>query len=179
VIFSDVEGPMSVTSHEGSRFFVTFLDACTKESEVFLIKYKSEVPAMFRQYKASKERPNEGRIIRCFHSDGGGEYLGFDFQLDLAEEGIIFTYSTPASQQQNGASERLNLTLLNKAHAMMDGSELLKKYWPEAATHANYLQNCSLVNSLKTTLFEAATGRIPDLSYIQVFSCKVWYRQGS
>ena len=104
VIFSDVEGPMSVIGYDGSRYFVTFVDACTKESEVFLIKYKSEVPAMFRRYKASKERPNEGRIISRFHSDGGGEYLGFDFQLDLAEEGITFTYSTPASQQQNGAS---------------------------------------------------------------------------
>jgi transposase InsO family protein len=179
VIFSDVEGPMSVTGHEGSRFFVTFLDACTKESEVSLVKYKSEVPAMFRRYKASKERPNEGRVIRRVHSDGGGEYLGFDFQLDLAEEGITFTYSTPASQQQNGTSERLNLTLLNKAHAMMDGSELPKKYWPEAVIHANYLRNRSPVNSLKTTPFEAATGRIPDLSHIRVFGCKVWYRQGS
>ena len=179
VIFSDVEGPMSVTGHEGSRFFVTFLDACTKESEVFLIKYKSEVPAMFRRYKASKERPNEGRVIHRFHSDGGGEYLGFDFQLDLAEDGITFTYSTPASQQQNGTSERLNLTLLNKAHAMMGGSELSKKYWPEAVIHANYLRNRSPVNSLKTTPFEAATGRIPDLSHIRVFGCKVWYRQGS
>lgn len=179
VIFSDVEGPMSVSGHEGSRYFVTFLDACTKESEVFLIKYKSEVPAMFRRYKALKERPNEGRMIRRFHSDGGGEYLGFDFQLDLAEEGITFTYSTTASQQQNGASERLNLTLLNKAHAMMGGSELTKKYWPEAVIHANYLRNRSPVASLKTTPFEATTGRMPDLSHLRVFGCKVWYRQGS
>ena len=178
VIFSDVEGPMSVTGHEGSRFFVTFLDACTKESEVFLIKYKSEVPAMFRRYKASKERPNEGRVIRRFHSDGGGEYLGMDFQIDLAEEGITFTYSTTASQQQNGASERLNLTILNKAHAMMGGSELSKK-WPEAVLHANYLRNRSPVDSLKTTPFEAAAGRMPDLRHIRVFGCKVWYRQGS
>jgi hypothetical protein len=179
VIFSDVEGPMSVTGHDGSRYFVTFLDACTKESEVFLIKYKSEVPAMFRRYKASKERLNEGRMIRRFHSDGGGEYLGFDFQLDLAEEGITFTYSTPASQQQNGASERLNLTILNKAHSMMNGCNLAKKYWPEAVLHANYLRNLSPANSLRTTPFEAATGRIPDLSHLRVFGCKVWYRQGS
>lgn len=82
---------------------------------------------MFRRYKASKERANEGRMIRRFHSDGGGEYLGFNFQLDPAEEGITFTYSTPASQQQNGTSELLNLTLLNKAHAMIGGSEISKK----------------------------------------------------
>lgn len=179
VIFSDVEGPMSVTGHEGSRYFVTFLDACTKESEVFLIKYKSEVPAMFRRYKALKERLDEGKVIRRFHSDGGGEYLGFDFQLDLAEEGITFTYSTPASQQQNGASERLNQTLCDKAHSMMNGCKLPKKYWPEAVVHANYLRNLSPVNSLRTTPFEAATGKIPDLSHLRVFGCKAWYRQGS
>jgi hypothetical protein len=51
VIFSDVDGPMSITGHDGSRFFVTFIDACTKKSEVYLLKYKSEVPAMFRRYK--------------------------------------------------------------------------------------------------------------------------------
>jgi hypothetical protein len=79
VIFSDVEGSMSVTGYDGSRFFVTFLDACTKESEVFLIKYKSKVPAMFRCYKALKERPNKDRAIHRFHSDEEGEYLGFDF----------------------------------------------------------------------------------------------------
>ena len=143
------------------------------------MKYKSEVPAMFRHYKASKERPNEGREIRRFHSDGGGEYLGFDFQLDFAEEGITFTYSTPASRQQKSTSERLNSTLLNKAHAMMGGSELPKKYWPEAVIYANYLRNRSPVNSLETTPFEAATGRTPDLSHIQVFGCKVCCRQGS
>jgi transposase InsO family protein len=103
---------------------------------------------MFRRYKALKERPNDGRVVRRFHSDGGGEYLGFDFQLDLAEEGITFTYSTPASQQQNGASEPLNQTLCNKAHSMMNGCNLPKKYWPEAVVHANYLRNLSPIDSL-------------------------------
>jgi hypothetical protein len=179
VIFSDVEGPMSVTGYDGSRYFVTFLDACTKESEIYLIKYKSEVPAMFRRYKALKERPNEGRVIRRFHSDGGGEYLGFDFQLDIAEEGITFTYSTPASQQQNGASERLNRTICDKAHSMMANSDLPKKYWPEAVSHANYLRNRSPASSLEITPFEAVTGRIPKQDHIRVFGCKAWYRQGS
>ena len=139
VIFSNVEGPMSVIGYKGSWFFVTFLDAYTKESKVFLIKYKSEVPTMFRCYKALKERLDEGRVIRRFHSDRGGEYLGFDFQLDLAEEGITFTYSTLASQQQNGASERLNQTLCNKAYSIINSCELSKKYWPKAVLYANYL----------------------------------------
>lgn len=129
VIFSDVEGPMSVTGHEGSRFFVTFLDASTKESEVFLIKYKSEVP-MFSRYKASKERPKEGRVIRLFHSDGEENILGSTFNLTSQRTGLPLPCYTPASQQQNGTSERLKLTFLKKAHAIMGGSELSKQYWP-------------------------------------------------
>jgi len=49
VIISDVEGPMSVSGHEGSRYFVTLLVSCTKASEVVLIKDKSEIPRAIRE----------------------------------------------------------------------------------------------------------------------------------
>src|SRR5438445_11957667 len=94
-------------------------------------------------------------------------------QLELAEDGIAFTYSTTASQQQNGASERLNQTLLNKAHSMLAGSQLHKKYWTEAVLHANYLRNVSPVASLSTTPYEAATGRKPDLNHLRVLGCSI------
>ena len=155
------------------------MDACIKESKIYLIKYKSKVFAMFHYYKALKERLHKGRIIQRLYSDGGGEYIGHEFQLELAEDGIAFTYSTTASQQQNGAAEWLNQTILNKAHSMMAGCQLHKKYWTEAVLHANYLRNLSPVSSLNTTLYEAVTGRIPDLTHLQVFGCNVWYRQGS
>lgn len=127
-VFSDVCGPMRTTGYDGSRYFVTFLDAYSKESEVYCIKYKSEVPSMFRRYKATKERSAEGIRIRRLHSDGGGEYLSHDFHQDLQEEGIRWTYSVPASQQQNGAAERLNQTILNLAQPLIQKAELDSKY---------------------------------------------------
>jgi hypothetical protein len=48
IIFTDFEGPMPIPGYDGSQYFVTFLDACTKESEVFMMKYKSEVPYCYR-----------------------------------------------------------------------------------------------------------------------------------
>ena len=98
VIYSDVVGPFQNTGYDGSRYFCTFLDAATKESEIYCIKYKSEVPSMFARYKSSKERPTEGLKIRRFYSDGGGEYLSTDFQLSLVEDGITFTFSTLYAQ---------------------------------------------------------------------------------
>jgi Reverse transcriptase (RNA-dependent DNA polymerase)/GAG-pre-integrase domain len=179
VIYSDVDGPMKVPGYDGSRYFCTFLDAATKESEIFNIKYKSEVPAMYRRYKAMKERPNEGRIIRRLHSDGGGEYLGFDFQDALAEDGTTFTYSTPYSQQQNGAAERLNRSIGELALAQMAMAKLHPKYWPEAVRHANYLRNRKLASGIDITPFEAATGSVPSVQYLRKFGCVVWFRKGS
>ena len=177
VIYSDVAGPIKTLAYDGSRYFVTFMDASTKESEVYSIKYKSEVPACFRRYKALKERPQEGIQIRRFHSDGG-EYLGYDFQLAHAEDGITFSYSVPYSQQQNGAAERLNRTLEEKAESELEACQLSKKYWPLALKHANYVRNRSPVAG-GTTPFTSVKGYSPELDYMRPFGCLVWYRQGS
>jgi hypothetical protein len=48
VIFSNVEGLMHNIRYNRARYFVTFLDAATKESKIYNIKYKSKVLAMFR-----------------------------------------------------------------------------------------------------------------------------------
>ena len=179
VVFSDLEGPMSVAGYDGSRYFVTFHDAFSKESEIYLIKYKSEMPAMYRRYKALKERLQEGQVIRRLHADGGGEYMGNNFQYDLKEEGTIFTYSVPASQQQNGAAERLNQTLLNKSKKMMNLSGLPTKYWPLSCLYANYCRNICPTSGNHITPFEIISGREPTYDHIRVFGCKVWSRHGS
>ena len=74
------------------------MDACTKESKVYLIKYKSEVLVMFCYYKALKEQLYKGRIIQRFHSDSREEYIGHEFQFELVEDRIAFIYSTTTSQ---------------------------------------------------------------------------------
>jgi transposase InsO family protein len=179
VIFSDVEGPFNFPSFKGYRYYVSFLDAYSKESEIYFMKFKSEVPHMYHQYKASKECPTQGRKIRRFHSDGGGEYLGTDFQNELKDDGIKFTYSVRASQQQNGAAERLNQTLITKAHKLLDTAQLDKRYWPLACQYANDIRNILPVANRPITPHEITTGKEPTHLHLRVFGCKVWYRYGS
>jgi hypothetical protein len=134
---------------------------------------------MFRQYKALKERLYEGLQIRRFHSDGGGEYLGYDFQFALAEEGTTFLYSVPETQQANGIAERMNRTLKEKAQSDIAACGLDWKYWPLAVKHANYLRNRSPAAGIDTTPDEAATGKTTSLEHCKPFGCLVWYRAGS
>ena len=181
VIFSDFEGPLPAVGYDGSKYFVSFQCGVTRETEVYLLRYKSEFPSAYRKYKASKERPEDGRVIRRLHTDGAAEYLGHAFQEGLSLEGTSFSYSTAYSQQQNGQAERLNRTILDKATAMMKACELPPSYWPEAVKHSNFLRNISLVAALPnlTSPYEAATGKIFDYEHIRKFGCDVWYRQGS
>src|SRR5271168_3871887 len=79
VVFFDLKGLMLVPRYDGSLYFVTFFNAFSKESEIYLIKYKSEMPAMYYRYKALKERLMQGRVIRRLHSDRGKEYMGYNF----------------------------------------------------------------------------------------------------
>jgi len=178
VVFSDLPGPHNL-DYRGNRWFVTFTDALTKESEVYFMKYKSETPAMYTHYKRKHERPAEGIKIRRFHSDGGGEFLGHNFQNDLFEDGTIFTYSVPASQQQNGVAERLNQTLINRGRKMLSLTALAPKYWSLSVLHANSLRNILPVAGSHLTPYEAVTGREPLYDHLRVFGCMVWSRHGS
>jgi hypothetical protein len=105
--------------------------------------------------------------------------MGDNFQYDLKEEGTIFTYSVPASQQQNGAAERLNQTLLNKSKKMMNLSGLPTKYWPLSCLYANYCRNICPTSGNHITPFESVSSREPTYDHIRVFGCKVWSRHGS
>ena len=79
VVFSNLKGLMLVPRYNSSFYFVTFLNAFSKESEIYLIKYKSEMPTMYHRYKALKERLMQGRVIRRLHSNRGKEYIGHNF----------------------------------------------------------------------------------------------------
>lgn len=52
MIYSDIWGPSIVSNIFGSRWFVSFVDDCTRVSWIFLIKNKSEVSHVFPHFHA-------------------------------------------------------------------------------------------------------------------------------
>lgn len=51
LIHSDVWGPSKVTTLGESRWFVTFIDDCTRMTWLCLMKYKSEVNSIFQKFQ--------------------------------------------------------------------------------------------------------------------------------
>ncbi|KAK3012380.1 hypothetical protein RJ639_012737 [Escallonia herrerae] len=106
---SDVWGPSKVNSLGGSRWFVTFIDDCTRMTWVQLMKSKSEVNVLFQQFCKMIHTQYNARI-QVLRSDNGGEYLSAELQQYLKAHGIIHQTTCSNTSQQNGVAERKIVT---------------------------------------------------------------------
>lgn len=68
LVYSDVWGPASTLSNSGCRYYVSFLDDCTKFLWLFPLKLKSDVASLFLQFQSYVERLFEQKI-KMFQSD--------------------------------------------------------------------------------------------------------------
>lgn len=80
LIHSDVWGPSPVTTISGIRWFVTFVDDCTRMTWLYLMKHKDDVFDIFRTFHTmiQTQFSANAQILR---SDNGGEYINREFQV--------------------------------------------------------------------------------------------------
>ena len=93
-IHSDISGPMPITSMNGSRYLLKFIDDFSRYSWVFFIKKKSEVCEKFTELKALIENAS-GLKIKILRSDNGGEYVSNEFLHICSQSGIQVQHSIP------------------------------------------------------------------------------------
>lgn len=70
LIHSDVCGPMPTTAHDGSRYFVTFVDDFSRASKIYCIQRKSEVLEKFKDFVAMVKALH-GKKIAKLKADNG------------------------------------------------------------------------------------------------------------
>jgi len=107
----------------GNRYFITFIDDCSRFTHVYLLKHKDDAFNAFKTYKAEVEN-QLSTTIKVLRSDRGGEYFSAEFDAYYEEYGIIHECSAPHTPQQNGMDERKNRTYQEMINAMLMHSEL-------------------------------------------------------
>jgi transposase InsO family protein len=148
LIHSDVWGPSKVDSLGGSRWFVTFIDDCTRMTWVCLMKTKGEVNMLFQNFHKMISTQYNAQV-KVLRSDNGGEYLSHELQQYLRTKGILHQTTCPNTPQQNGVAERKNRHLLEVIRALLIEAHMPLSYWGEALTTATYLINrlpCSTID---------------------------------
>ena len=73
LIHSDTSDLKYVQTRGGKKYFVTFIDDCTRYCYVYLLRSKDEALEKFMHYKNEVEN-QLGRKIKAIRSDRGGEY---------------------------------------------------------------------------------------------------------
>lgn len=81
--------------------------------------------------------------------------------------------STPCTPQQNGVSERKNRTLVEAARTMLAGSDLPRKFWAEAVSHAVNTFNRIIKRDKNATPHELFFNKKPSFDFRE-FGCDVF-----
>lgn len=180
--YSDLWGKASRRGIGGEWYFISFTDAKSARSRVKFLKDKtgSSVLKAIQNYCAFM-KTQTGRKPRCFRFDNGKEYVNQEVLDWLESQGIEYELTAPYSSAQNGVSERLNRTTVERARAMLVDSNLPWSLWPEAVNYAFYLKNMSPTNALSDdiTPHEAFWHHKPDISNIRQFGAIIWVLQQS
>lgn len=88
LVHSDVWGPAPISTLNGMRWFVSFVDDCTRMTWVYQLKHKSDVCSIFRMFH-QMVTTQFGIPIKVLRSDNGGEYVKQDLLDFMHSVGII------------------------------------------------------------------------------------------
>ncbi|KAF2891065.1 hypothetical protein ILUMI_15108, partial [Ignelater luminosus] len=148
VVSSDVAGPIMPTSHDGMRYYVTFVEHFSHFTMVYLMKNKNEVFNKFKEYVTLVTAQFSVKIskLRC---DNGGEYSSKEFKDFCCKNGIQIQYTIPRNPEPNGVCERFNRAVMNMARCLLIQSEMSKTFWREAVRSATYIINRLPTSALK------------------------------
>jgi len=107
---------------------------------IYCIRNKSDVFDTFKKWKALVENET-GKRLKCLRSDNGGEYYSKEFDRYCLENGIRREKTIPGTPQENGVSERMNRTIMERARGMRLHVGLPLQFWADVVDTIVYLIN--------------------------------------
>ena len=174
-ISSDLCGPFRIKTHDNKAYFITFLDKYSRYLEVQLLANKTEVLAVFLEFKAKAENNIKGYKIRVFQCDNGLEYK--HLLKYLLKEGIISQLSPVYTPESNGLPERINRTLITKVRAILIQSNAPKYLWGEALLAIVYIYNRTPHSALGfKTPYELAYKIKLNIDNIKIWGSITYYK---
>jgi len=107
--------------------------------------------------------------------DQGSEFVKDELLTWCRSKGVQLQLTAPYSPSQNGVAERMNRTLVELVWAMLADSNLSMFLWEPAVAHTAYLRNLSYTSVKPTAmLYQAWTGKRPNVSHLREFGAPVW-----
>ena len=138
-IHSDIWGP-SATGVRGAKWFIIFVDDCTRLTWIYMMANKSEASSIILPFIRLLQNQFDTTPKR-FRSDNARDFFNRQVSSFFEDTGIVHESSCPYTPEQNGVAERKIGHLMEVARAMMFTSHAPKHLWSEALLTAVYLVN--------------------------------------
>lgn len=170
-IHSNFHGPLQTQTPGGFKYWITFVDGYSQFKVVCLLCNKSDAFEEFKKFVARVECQT-GKKVKELWDDKGGEYIGKEFDMWCAKQGIAHQHTVRATPQQNGVTEHLNRTLAEGVVAMLNQSNLPKSFWGVAVLYLTDILNCTPSSTVaNTTSWAIWYNKQLDISMFRVFGC--------
>ncbi|CAI7752346.1 unnamed protein product [Closterium sp. NIES-54] len=171
----DVWGPARVSGQDRERYFLLVVDGYTRYATVFPLRSKGEVPDVLIHWIRAvrlqlREQFREDLPVMRLHSDRGGEFysdLLWDFCL---WEGILQSFTLPASPHKNGAAKRRIGLIMEVARTSMIQAAAPHFLWSFAVRYvAHQLNLWPRVFLPETSPMLRWTGKVGDASVFRFY----------
>ena len=170
-IHSDVAGPYNQPNTTGDmKYLVTFVCDYSGYLTVYPIKNRSQVVEVLKDFLIIANQLGTVCKIRC---DNAKEYVSDEFKQVCRDNYVQLQTSAPYTPSQNGTAERSFRTLGEKQRCLLQDSQLPNGFWPQAAQYAAHLYNRTFSYRIKTTPFQLAHGKPPNLARLMRFGQNV------
>ncbi|XP_049935028.1 retrovirus-related Pol polyprotein from transposon RE2 isoform X2 [Nymphaea colorata] len=148
LVHYDVWGPSGVPTCRGFHYFMTLIDDYSRCTFVYLLKERSEVLVIVKNFVAFVETQFQ-TSVQAFRTDNAREYVSQSLDDFLKSKGIVHETSCSYTPPQNGVAERKNRHLLDVTRAIMFHRRVPKRYWGDAL-----LTSAHLINRMPTRVLQ-------------------------
>lgn len=138
LIHSDIWGPAYLSSSQGYKYYLSFVDDYTRYTWLYPLTLKSEAAKSVKHFIAMVHTQFKTKVDK-FQTDWGGEFRPLvDYFKDL---GIHFQHPCPHIHVQNGKVERKHQHIVETGLTLLAQAHMPLKFWWEAFLTAVHLIN--------------------------------------
>jgi len=170
LVHSDLKS-FPVTSYWKFKYVITFYNDFTSHTWTMPLHSKAAAITAAKDFLEMVRVQHNAHVVGWM-SNAGGEYKADLFDWALLEKGIKIYQSAPRTPMQNGHTEWLGCTLMDKAKSMRHQACIRDSWWVFAFAHATHIYNRTPVACLRWhTPHEMLKGELPNIDHLRVFGC--------
>ena len=172
-IYIDLCGPMSVASRSGRLFSINVIDDYSGFMWSLPLRSKGEASKILKHWIIAIEHQTPHRL-KCLITDNG-KLVSSEICDLCTDRRILHLFTAPYTSAQNGRTERLHRTIMDRTRATRISCNAPPNMWDEFCATAAYLHNLTgtAANNGKSP-YELWHSRKPPLLHLHEIGCCVF-----